>query len=132
MGTTYAFASLAGSTGKTTTVVTLGTQLALAGLKVRIVDLDSQANASTWLGYEDSHGKTIAEILRSEATVADVELPGRVTNGVDDDDELVFGEIPNLSLVPARRATLDKIMIELAAEPSGVLRLRNALADAEP
>ncbi len=132
MGTTYAFASLAGSTGKTTTVVTLGTQLALAGLKVRIVDLDSQANASTWLGYEDTHGKTIAEILRGEATVADVELPGRVIDGVDDLEQPIFGEIDNLSLVPARRATLDKIMIELSAQQGGVLRLRRALADAEP
>lgn len=132
MGTTYAFASLAGSTGKTTTVVTLGTQLALAGVKVRVVDLDSQANASTWLGYEDTHGKTIADILRKDATVADVELPGRVVSGVDDDGEPVFGEIPNLSLVPARRATLDKIMIELSADQGGVLRLRKALAEADP
>lgn len=132
MGTTYAVVSLAGSTGKTTTVISLGTQLALAGLKVRIVDIDSQANASTWLGYEDAHGKTVAEILRNEATVAEVELPGRVADAVDDDDEPIFGEIPNLSLVPARRATLDKIMIELSAEQGGVLRLRKALADAEP
>lgn len=132
MGTTYAFASLAGSTGKTTTVVTLGTQLALAGLKVRIVDLDSQANASTWLGYEDTHGKTIAEVLRNEASVADVELPGRVVNGIDEGGEPVFGEIPNLSLVPARRATLDRVMIELSAEQGAVLRLRKALDDAEP
>lgn len=132
MGNTYVFVSLAGSTGKTTSAVTLGTQLALAGHKVRIVDIDSQANASTWLGYEDTHGKTVAEILRNEASVAEVELPGRVANGVGDDDEPIFGEIPNLSLVPARRATLDKIMIELAAEQGGVLRLRKALADAEP
>lgn len=132
VGTTYAFASLAGSTGKTTTVVTLGTQLALAGLKVRIVDLDSQANASTWLGYEDTHGKTIAEVLRNEASVADVELPGRVVNGIDEGGEPVFGEIPNLSLVPARRATLDRVMIELSAEQGAVLRLRKALDDAEP
>lgn len=132
MGSTYAFASLAGSTGKTTTVVTLGTQLALAGYRVRVVDLDSQANASTWLGYEDSHGKTIAEILRNEATVAEVELPGRVVDGEDESGEPIFGEIPNLSLVPARRATLDKIMIELSADAGGVLRLRRALADADP
>lgn len=132
MGNAYALVSLAGSTGKTTSAVTLGTQLALAGHKVRIVDIDSQANASTWLGYEDTHGKTVADILRNEASVAEVELPGRVANGVDDQDEPVFGEIPNLSLVPARRATLDKIMIELAAEQGGVLRLRKALAEAEP
>ncbi|WP_454231429.1 ParA family protein [Mycolicibacterium fortuitum] len=132
MGTTYAFVSLAGSTGKTTTTVTLGTQLALAGLRVRIVDLDSQANASTWLGYEDSHGRTIADILRNDATVAEVELPGRVVNGFDEDDEPVFGEIPNLTLVPARRSTLDRVMIELAADPGGVMRLRKALAEADP
>lgn len=129
---TYAFASLAGSTGKTTTVVSLGTQLALEGYRTRVVDLDSQANASTWLGYEDTHGKTIADILRNEATIADVELPGRVIKGVDDNDEPIIGEIPNLSLVPARRATLDKIMIELAADQGGVLRLRKALDQAEP
>lgn len=131
-GTTYAVVSLAGSTGKTTTVVSIGTQLALQGLRVRIVDLDSQANASTWLGYEDTHGKTIADILRNEATVAEVELPGRVVDGVDENDEPIFGEIPNLSLVPARRATLDRIMIELSADPAGVLRLRKALAEADP
>jgi chromosome partitioning protein len=132
MGTTYAFASLAGSTGKTTTVVSLGTQLALEGFRTRIVDLDSQANASTWLGYEDTHGKTTADILRNEATIADVELPGRVIKGVDDNDEPIIGEIPNLSLVPARRSTLDKIMIELAADQGGVLRLRKALSQADP
>ncbi|WP_308160169.1 ParA family protein [Mycolicibacterium goodii] len=132
MGTTYAFASLAGSTGKTTTVVTIGTQLALSGLRVRIVDLDSQANASTWVGYEDTHGKTVADILRDDATVADVELPGRVVDGIDEHDEPVFGEIPNLSLIPARRSTLDRVMIELSAEQGGVMRLRRALAEAEP
>ncbi|MEX3645991.1 MULTISPECIES: ParA family protein [Mycolicibacterium] len=132
MGTTYVFVSLAGSTGKTTTTVTLGTQLALGGLRVRIVDLDSQANASTWLGYEDTHGRTIADILRNDATVAEVELPGRVVNGFDENDEPVFGEIPNLTLVPARRSTLDRVMIELAADPGGVMRLRKALAEADP
>lgn len=132
MGTAYAFASLAGSTGKTTTVVTLGTQLALSGLRVRIVDLDSQANASSWLGYEDTHGKTSADVLRGQATIAEVELPGRVVAGVDEEDEPIFGEIPNLSLVPARRETLDRVMIELSAETGGVLRLRKTLAEADP
>lgn len=132
-GTTYSFVSLAGSTGKTTTVVSIGTDLAAKmGLRVRIIDLDSQANASSWLGYEDTHGKTIADVLRGDATIADVELPGRVVNGEREDGEPMFGEIPNLSLVPAKRATLDKVMIELAADPAGVFRLRDALDEAEP
>ncbi|WP_337954113.1 ParA family protein [Mycobacteroides abscessus] len=129
----YAVASLAGSTGKTTSVVTLGTDLAVnLDLKVRVVDLDAQANASGWLGYEDTHGKSVAEVLRGEASIAEVELPARVVDGVNDKDEPIFGEIPNLSLVPARRSTLDKIMVELSAHPAGVLRLREALAEAEP
>lgn len=132
MDVTYALASLAGSTGKTTTVVSLGTLLALLGLKVRIVDLDSQANASHWLGYEDTHGKSVAEILRRTATVAEVELPARVASGEDDDGEPIYGEIPNLTLLPARRSTLDSVMIELAGHPDGVMRLREALADASP
>lgn len=132
MGMTYAFASLAGSTGKTTTVTTLGTLLARSGLRVRIIDLDSQANASHWLGYEDTHGKTIAEILRETATVAEVELPARVAKGEDEEGEPIYGEIPNLTLLPARRETLDKVMIELAAQPDGVLRLREALTQASP
>ncbi|BEL42044.1 ParA family protein [Mycobacteroides abscessus] len=132
MGMTYAFASLAGSTGKTTSVTALGTLLARDGLSVRIVDLDSQANASHWLGYEDTHGKTIAEILRQTATVAEVELPARVVNGEDDEGEPVYGEIPNLTLLPARRSTLDAVMIELAGHPDGVMRLREALAEASP
>lgn len=131
--TTYAVVSLAGSTGKTTTVVSIATDLATKlGLRVRVIDTDSQANASTWLGYEDTHGKTIADVLRGEATIADVELPGRVVSGETDEGEPVFGEIPNLTLVPARRATLDKVMIELAADPAGVFRLRDALEEADP
>lgn len=131
MGMTYAFASLSGSNGKTTSVVTLGAHLA-KDLSVRIVDLDSQANASHWLGYEDTHGKSIADVLRGTATVAEVELPARVMNGEGEDGEPLYGEIPNLTLLPARRSTLDKVMIELAAEPDGVMRLRDALAAADP
>lgn len=132
MGAIYAFATMAGSTGKTTSAVTLGVQLARAGYRTRIIDLDSQANASMWLGYEDTHGKTVADILRQDATIADVELPGRVVNGETEDGEPLLGEIDNLTLIPARRATLDKVMIELAASTGGVLRLREALAQAEP
>ncbi|MGL5445188.1 MAG: ParA family protein, partial [[Mycobacterium] stephanolepidis] len=125
--------SLAGSTGKTTTVVSIATDLATRlGLRVRVIDGDSQANASSWLGYEDNHGKTIADVLRGEATIADVELPGRVVNGETEEGQPIFGEIPNLTLVPARRATLDKVMIELAADPAGVFRLRDALEEADP
>lgn len=128
---TYAICGMAGSTGKTTTIVSLGTQLALDGVRVRIIDIDSQANASTWLGYDDTHFKTVADVLRKNASIADVELPARVMQGYDAQDNEVFQEIPNLTVVPARRATLDKLLIELPAITGGVLHLREALEEAD-
>ena len=44
MGRTIACANQKGGVGKTTTVVNLGTYLALAGDRVLIVDLDPQAS----------------------------------------------------------------------------------------
>lgn len=40
-----------GGVGKTTTAVSVGVEMARRGLRVLMVDLDSQCNMSTWLGY---------------------------------------------------------------------------------
>lgn len=133
---TYTVANMSGSVGKTTTVVTAAVQLAASGLRVRVIDLDPQANATTWLGYPDIGGTTIADVLRLDATINDIERPARVIDYTEDGD-LLFSDDPdalidNLTIVPAARSTLDKLMVELPAVVGGVMRLRDALEAATP
>lgn len=133
---TYTVANMSGSVGKTTTVVTTAVQLAASGLRVRVIDLDPQANATTWLGYPNIEGSTIANVLRLDATIDDIERPARIIDYTEDGD-LVFSDdaealIDNLTIVPAARSTLDRLMVELPAVNGGVMRLRDALESAAP
>jgi chromosome partitioning protein len=54
VGQTIACANQKGGVGKTTTVVNIGTYLALAGERVLIVDVDPQGNATSGLGTDRS------------------------------------------------------------------------------
>lgn len=133
---TYTVANMSGSVGKTTTVVTTAVQLAASGLRVRVIDLDPQANATTWLGYPNIGGSTIADVLRLDATIDDIERPARIIDYTEDGD-LVFSDdaealIDNLTIVPAARSTLDRLMVELPAVNGGVMRLRDALESSAP
>jgi len=59
---TFAVTNQKGGSGKTTTAVNLAAAMGERGPRVLVIDLDSQASASSWLGADDA-GKEILEVF---------------------------------------------------------------------
>lgn len=116
------FFNHAGGVAKTSTVRDLGFVLGEAGHRVLLIDMDPQANLTTWLGVEDDIGleQTIypavlgdAERQDEESAEAPLRLPEPLhVHGVD----LIPG---SLSIAIIEREILSVFM--------GVVRLREAL-----
>ena len=113
MGQIIACANQKGGVGKTTTVVNLATDLALAGSRVLVVDLDPQGNATSGLGVDRREVKgSIYEVL---------------VNGAGIHETIVSISSTGVALVPSTPA-LAGAEIELAAMNSRERRLGRALA----
>src|SRR5205085_8251783 len=73
-----AVANQKGGVGKTTTAVNLGCALAEEGLRILIIDLDPQGNATSSFGLQDLEGESLYEPLLGAAAIADKVAPTRV------------------------------------------------------
>lgn len=109
-----AVANQKGGVGKTTTAINLASSLAANDLKILLIDLDPQGNATTGLGI----AKTAEQLTTYDVLVGDSELK----------DVIVPSSFDGLWIAPANR-NLVAANVELVDYPERESRLRSKLQD---
>ena len=107
-----AFANQKGGVGKTTSAINLGASLAAIKKRVLLVDLDSQGNAGTGLGFvRSSHPQSIYGVIMGTDTAV---------------NNILSTAVPGLHILPSTQA-LSGAEVELLDVENREYRLRDAL-----
>ena len=109
-----AIANQKGGVGKTTTVINMGAALAELGKRVLIIDLDPQANASTWLGSVDA--RALYEVFENGAPLEDAIRPT---------------DVKGLDLVPSS-SWMTRAERNAATQAGAEMILRSAVDEMDP
>lgn len=112
-----AFANQKGGVGKTTTAINIGASLATIKRRVLLIDLDSQGNAGTGLGFiRSAHQQSVYGVLMGTA---------RAT------DNILTTAVPNMHIMPSSIQMADA-EAELMDTERPQYRLRDALVEIAP
>ena len=123
MGQTIACANQKGGVGKTTTVVNLGSYLALFGERVLIIDFDPQGNATSGLGFDrNSIERSIYDAIVDGVSLRELTLPGPVDElDVVPSTIALAGAEVELAPVEGRERRLSRLLAQVEADYDYIL-----------